>query len=49
MISWIIHVFWLVIADDLLEDRHKNEVIINSILLFIKQSESQIESIVNTK
>lgn len=29
------------------EDRHKNEVTINSILLFIKQRESQIESIVN--
>ena len=49
MISWIIHAFWLVIADDLLEDRHKNEVTINSILLFIKQRESQIKSIVNTK
>lgn len=31
------------------EDRHKNEVTINSILLFIKQRESQIESIVNTR
>ena len=49
MISWIIHAFWLDIADDLLEDRHKNEFIINSILLFIKQRESQIKSIVNTK
>ena len=34
MISWITYITWLVLTYELMEDRHKNDITINSIMLF---------------
>lgn len=44
LISWILHRFWLVLSNDLLEDRCTEELNINNLLLihYIKQIDSML-------
>ena len=44
LISWILHRFWLILTNDLLEDRCTEELNINNLLLihYIKQIDSML-------